>query len=268
MNTVWVALKERQEQKAERKNMGRQFYIYLLLLGGLLRRLRHLATRLVSLVDRLDDTDSHSLSHVTNGETTQRWVFIVGLDTHGLRGDKLDNTSITRLDELRRRFERLATPTVDLLDQLSKLAGNVGSVTVKHWSITSTDLTRVVEDDDLSIEGSSLLGGVVLGVGSNISTTNILDGNVLDVETDVVSGKTLNKLLVVHFDGLDFSSHVRRSEGDDHASLDDTSLDTTDGHSTNTTDLVDILKGETKGLVGGTNQEVRWHQWRRGGSCP
>jgi hypothetical protein len=76
---------------------------------------------------------------------------------------------------------------------------------------------------------------------------------ILDVETDVVSRKTLNKLLVVHFNGLDFSSHVRRSEVNDHASLDDTSLDTANGHSTNTTDLVDILEGETKRLVGGTN---------------
>ena len=58
---------------------------------------------------------------------------------------------------------------------------------------------------------------------------------------------------MVHFDGLDLSSHVRRREGDDHAGLDDTSLDTTDGHRADTTDLVDILEGETEGLVGGTD---------------
>lgn len=58
---------------------------------------------------------------------------------------------------------------------------------------------------------------------------------------------------MVHFDGLDFSGDVGRSKVDDHASLDDTSLDTTDGHSSDTTDLVDILEGETEGFVGGTN---------------
>jgi len=77
---------------------------------------------------------------------------------------------------------------------------------------------------------------------------------ILDVETDVVSGNTLNKLLVVHLNGLDFSSHVRRSKGNNHASLDDTSLNTANGHSTDTTDLVDILERETKGFVGGTNR--------------
>jgi hypothetical protein len=77
--------------------------------------------------------------------------------------------------------------------------------------------------------------------------------DVLDVETDVVTGNTLNELLVVHFDGLDFSGDVGGSEGDNHSSLDDTSLNTTDGHRANTTDLVDILERKTQGLVRGTD---------------
>jgi hypothetical protein len=36
---------------------------------------------LLSLVNTLDDADCDSLSHVTNGETTKRRVFSVGLDT-------------------------------------------------------------------------------------------------------------------------------------------------------------------------------------------
>ena len=38
--------------------------------------------------------------------------------------------------------------------------------------------------------------------------------------------------------------------------LDDTSLDTTDGHRANTANLVDILKGKTEGLVGRTGRRV------------
>ena len=78
--------------------------------------------------------------------------------------------------------------------------------------------------------------------------------NTLDVEADVVTGETLLELLVVHLDGLHLSGDVRGSERDDHAGLDDTSLDTTDGHRANTTDLVDILEGKTEGLVGGTDR--------------
>ena len=75
----------------------------------------------------------------------------------------------------------------------------------------------------------------------------------LDVEADVVTRVTLLELLVVHLNRLDFGGHVRRCEGDDHTSLDDTSLNTTDGHRADTTDLVYILEGETQGLVGRTN---------------
>jgi hypothetical protein len=60
---------------------------------------------------------------------------------------------------------------------------------------------------------------------------------------------------VVHLDGLDFSGQLARSEGNDHTRLDDTSLDSADGHCTNTTDLVDILKGQTKCLV---SRAGRW----------
>jgi len=126
----------------------------------------------------------------------------------------------------------------------------VSGVAIEDGCVTVSDLTGVVHDDNLSLEGSSLLGGIVLRVTANVSTTDILDGNVLDVETDVVSGKTSLELLVVHLDRLDFSGDVGGSEDDDHTSLDGSGLDTTDGNCSDTSDLVDILEGETEGLVG------------------
>ena len=148
---------------------------------------------------------------------------------------------------------RTGTP-VNLLEELRELAGNVGGVAVENWSVSSTDLTRVVEDDDLGVERSGTHGRVVLAVTGNVTTTDLLDGNVLDVESDVVTGDTLGELLVVHLDGLDFSGDTSGGEGDDHAGLNNSGLDTADGHSSNTTDFVDILEGKTEGLVGGT----RW----------
>ena len=58
----------------------------------------------------------------------------------------------------------------------------------------------------------------------------------------------------MHFDGLDFSGDVGGSEVYDHASLDDTSLNTANGYRSDTTDLVHILEGETKRLVRRTNR--------------
>ena len=211
---------------------------------------------LVNLLDGLDDTDSDGLTHVTDGETTKRRIVSVGLNAHGLGRNHLDDGRISRLDELRVVFELLTGTTIDLLNELSELAGNVSSVAIEDGSVTSTDLTGVIKNDDLSGEGSSLLGGVVLGVRADVTTTDILDGDVLYVETNVVTGNTLNELFVVHFDGLDFSGDHGGGEGDDHTSLDDTSLDTTDGHSTDTANLVDILERKTEGLVGGTARGV------------
>jgi hypothetical protein len=59
--------------------------------------------------------------------------------------------------------EETETYSVNLLQKLSELAGDVGGVTVENGSVTGTDLTRVVQDDDLGIERSGLHSGVVLG---------------------------------------------------------------------------------------------------------
>ena len=126
----------------------------------------------------------------------------------------------------------------------------MGGVAIKDGRVSSRDLTRVVEDNDLGVERRATLGGIVLGVTADVTTSDILNGDVLDVETNVVTGETLSEELVVHLDGLDFSGDTSGGEGNDHTSLDNTGLDTADGHSSDTTDLVDILEGKTKGLVG------------------
>ena len=132
----------------------------------------------------------------------------------------------------------------------------MSGVAVEDGSVTSADLTGVVEDDDLGGERGSTGRGVVLGVTSDVTTADFLDGNVLHVETNVVTGDTLLELLVVHLNGLDFSGDVGGSEGDDHTGGDGTGLDTADGDSSNTGDLVDILERKTEGLVGGTDGRI------------
>jgi len=231
--------------------------IWRLFLASLDSGLCHFTgTSLVRLDDGLDDTDSDGLTHVTDGETTERWVLGESLNTHWLRRNHLDDGGITRLDELGAVLDRLAGTAVDLLEELRELASDVGGVAIEDWCVTGTNLSRVVQDDDLGIEGVATLRRVVLGVTSDVSTTDFLDGNVLDVEADVVTWQTLRKLLVVHLNGLDFSSDTSWGEGDDHAGLDDTGLDTADWHCANTTDLVDILKRETERLVGRTARRL------------
>lgn len=139
---------------------------------------RTLATALVGLLHRFDNTDSDRLPHITNGEATKWRIFSERLNTHRLRGDELDDGGITRLDKLGRRLNRFTRSTINLLQELRELARNVRSVAIEHGCVASANLTGVVEDNDLGIERASLLGGVVLRVGGDVTTANFLDRDV------------------------------------------------------------------------------------------
>ena len=69
----------------------------------------------------------------------------------------------------------------------------------------------------LSSEGLGTSSRVVLGVRGDVTSSNILDGDVLDVEANVVTGEGLREGLVVHFNGLDFSGELGWSESGDDA---------------------------------------------------
>jgi len=93
------------------------------------------------LLDGLDDTDSDSLSHVTDGEATQWSVVSELLDAHGLGWNQFDDGSLLRLDELGEVLNLLTGTTVDLLQQLLELAGNVSGVAVEDWCVAVADLS-------------------------------------------------------------------------------------------------------------------------------
>merc|ERR1712195_206538 len=141
---------------------------------------------------------------------------------------------------------------LSILERSLELAGNMGGMAIKNWCVTGTDFSGVVKDNNLSEEHIGIASGVLLGVGSYVTALDILDGQVLDVETNIVSGGSLVDHLVMHLDGLDLGGDTHGAESDDHTGLDDTGLDTANGHSADTANLVDILEGKTEGFVKGT----------------
>jgi len=134
----------------------------------------------------------------------------------------------------------------------------MGSVAIEYWGVLVADLTWMVEDNDLSLEGFGLLGWVFFAVGGNMSTTDILDGDVLDVESNVVTWNSLFEGFVMHLDGFDFSGDTVWCESGDTSWLEDTGLDTSDWDCSNTADLVDVLEWETEWLGD-------WSLWWRDG---
>jgi hypothetical protein len=128
----------------------------------------------------------------------------------------------------------------------------MAGVAIKDGTVTILDLTGMVHNDNLGGEVLGVHSGDVLGIGSNVTSLDVLDGKVLNVETNIVSGLGLSDLLVMHLDGFDLSGDTERTEADLHVGLDDTSLDSADGDCSNTRDLVDILERKSEGLEDGS----------------
>ena len=216
----------------------------------------HLSTGLRSLaleLNSLDHTDSDGSSHVTNSESSKRSVLGVSLNTHGLLRDHDSHTGLVLLEHklgsvLLGGLLDVSVTGIDLGKDRVELARNVSSVAIKNGRVVVRDVV-VVQDNDLSVESSALGGGLVLAVGRNVSTLDVLNGKTLDVESNIVTGLGLVKSLVVHLNRFALSGLSDRSEVHVRTGLEDTGLDTSDGHGSDTLDLIDILKRKTEGHV-------------------
>ena len=88
------------------------------------------------------------------------------------------------------------------LQQLVKIARNVRRVAVKDWCIAHSYLPRVRHDDDLRCEVLAPSRRLVLRVRRDVPTPDVLDGDVSDVEPDVVTRLRLRERLVVSLNRL------------------------------------------------------------------
>ena len=71
----------------------------------------------------------------------------------------------------------------------------------------------------LSIEAFGFLWWVILGVSSHHTTTDFLDGDVLDVESNIVTRQGLSKGLVMHLDRLYLGGDTSWTKGHNRTRL-------------------------------------------------
>ena len=86
----------------------------------------------------------------------------------------------------------------------------------------------------LSLEALAGLGRVTLAVTTNVSTLDVLHGDVLYIESNVVTRGSLGQGLMVHLNRLHLSGDHGGSKGHHHTRLEDSSLNTTHGDRSNT----------------------------------
>lgn len=149
-------------------------------------------------------------------------------------------------------FEGLSGSSVFFLEDFLELGGDVSSVTVQNWSVTIVDLAWVLDDDDLSVESLAFSGWVVLGIGADVSSSEVFYGDVLDVESDVVSGSGFWELFVMLLDGLDFGNDVSWAEFDLHSWLENSGLYSSDWNGSDSGDFVHILQRKSQWFVIGS----------------
>jgi hypothetical protein len=104
----------------------------------------------------LDDTNGNGLLHVSNGESTERGEFREDFTRHGLGGFHGNDTGITRFQELGHFFNNGSVSSIDLAHDFSEFTGDMGSMAIDDWGVTVLDLTGMVHNDDLSLEGFNL----------------------------------------------------------------------------------------------------------------
>ena len=81
--------------------------------------------RLLGTDSGLDDTHSDSLSHITDGETTQRRIVLEGLDAQRLRGHQLGHHGLSVLDDIGVLTQHLSGTLIHLGHDLLELAGTI-----------------------------------------------------------------------------------------------------------------------------------------------
>ncbi|KAB0366186.1 hypothetical protein FD754_010342, partial [Muntiacus muntjak] len=140
-------------------------------------------------------------------------------------------------------FRLFPRTMVSLLLQLSKLASNVSCVTIQHRCISSTDLAWMVQNNHLSCEASCFHWWVLFCCHQPLS--------------HIVPRKGFSQCFMVHFYRLHFGCYIDWSKGDHHARFENTSLHSTHKDSTNTTNFIHILGGQTQGFV----SWVSWCTW-------
>jgi len=67
-------------------------------------------------VNKLDNTDSNCLFHISNSESSKRWVFVEGFNNHWFLGNQLDNSGFLVFDFLGFSFNFFTCSSVDFAE--------------------------------------------------------------------------------------------------------------------------------------------------------
>merc|ERR1711976_1101124 len=168
----------------------------------------------------------------------------------------LDHSGITLFDHFRVFFKNFTTSSVHFTGDCFKFTSNMCGVNIQNWGVTSVDFTWVVHDNSLSFKTNGAFWCVVFGVTATVSSFDVFDRQVFNIETSVVTWNGFWELFVMHFYGFDFSGVTSWGKSDNHTWFDFSGFDSADWDGSDTTNFVDILKRKSKGFAVGSFWDV------------
>merc|ERR1719378_95677 len=150
------------------------------------------------LAGLLNDTNSNSLFHISDSESSKRWEFFVSFNAKWLVWNQFDQSSFTVLEGFWFFFNNLTSSLIDLGQQFVKSASNVSSVAINNWRVSLTDLILVVHNDNLSSESFDFSCWFVIHVRGNITLLESFSFNTSNVESNIVTWTSFWELFVMH----------------------------------------------------------------------
>jgi len=120
---------------------------------------------------------------------------------------------------------------------------------IQDWTVSIMDLSWMVHNDNLSLEGFDLLWWLVSSVRCNITSLDFFNWDILNIESNIVSWNSFSHLFMMHFDWFTFTSDWNRCKSDVHSWFQDSSFDSSDWDSSNTTNLINILQWKSQWLI-------------------
>lgn len=137
--------------------------------------------------DFLNNSDSNCLFHISDGKSSERGILSKGFNAHGFGGVHNNNSRFILLNEFGFNFNRLSSSLINFINKSGEFASNMSSMTIKNWSVSSVDLTRMVHNDNLRFETLGFSGGVLFIIRGNVSSSDIFNRETFHVETYVIT---------------------------------------------------------------------------------
>ena len=133
-----------------------------------------------------NNTDCDCLFHISDCESSQWRIFGEDFNTHRFGRYHFNHAGLSWFNEFWEFFQNLTSSSINWRLDFFEFNCDMCSMAIQYWAISVLDLSWVVQDNNLSEEVFDFTCWVILWIRANISSSNVFNGNVFNIESHVV----------------------------------------------------------------------------------